>query len=125
MSVDNSTKNATTSAHTFTASDQRGLPMPDGLTGNAARGAVFYAANCVGCHGVSGGGDGPRAYFIFPRPRNFLDPATRQLLNRPKLYVGVRDGVVGKEMPAWGKVLDDQAIADVAEYVFQQFVSDP
>jgi mono/diheme cytochrome c family protein len=91
--------------------------------GDAARGALLYAENCVPCHGANGGGDGPRAYFIFPKPRNFHDPATRTYLDRGTLYNGIKYGVVGKEMPAWGKVWSDEEIADVAEYVFRQFLA--
>jgi len=43
-------------------------------------------------------------------------------MNRPRLFVGVRDGVIGKEMPAWSFVLSDQQIADVAEFVYQEFI---
>ena len=91
--------------------------------GDAARGALLYAENCVACHGANGGGDGPRAYFIFPKPRNFHDPSTRSYLDRGTLYNGIKFGVVGKEMPAWGKVWSDEQIADVAEYVYQQFLT--
>jgi mono/diheme cytochrome c family protein len=91
--------------------------------GDAARGALLYAENCVPCHGANGGGDGPRAYFIFPKPRNFHDAATRAYLDRGTLYKGIKFGVVGKEMPAWGKVWSDEEIADVAEYVFRQFLT--
>jgi len=97
-------------------------PYPDGLNGNFARGRAIYMGNCVTCHGADGAGDGPRAYFIFPRPRNFLEQATQEILNRPTLFRGIRDGVVGREMPAWGKVMDDQTIADISEYVYQQFI---
>jgi len=89
---------------------------------DAARGALLYAENCVACHGTNGGGDGPRAYFIFPRPRNFNDPATREYLTRRNLYNGIKFGVVGKEMPAWGKVLSDGQVADLTEYVYRQFI---
>jgi mono/diheme cytochrome c family protein len=78
--------------------------------------------NCVACHGAAGDGDGPRAYFIFPKPRNFLDPATQQILNRPRLFGGISDGVIGKEMPAWNKVLENQDIADIAEFVYLEFI---
>lgn len=98
------------------------LALPDGLQGNAEAGKTYYLANCVPCHGVSGGGDGPRAYFIFPRPRNFRDPASRAYFNRPTLFYGIKNGVVGKEMPAWGKVMTDQQIADIAEYVLREFI---
>ena len=91
--------------------------------GDAGRGALLYANNCVDCHGADGGGDGPRAYFIFPKPRNFHDPSTRNYLTRRNLYNGIKFGVVGKEMPAWGKVWSDEEIADVAEYVYVQFIA--
>ena len=48
--------------------------------------------------------------------------AARAGFNRPKLYRAIKDGVVGREMPAWGKVLDDQQIAHIAEYVYQAFI---
>jgi len=97
--------------------------LPGDFAGDAVNGAELYTANCAACHGLGGAGDGPRAYFIFPKPRNFHDPATRQYLTRRNLYNGIKFGVVGKEMPAWGKVWSDKEIADVAEYVYGQFVS--
>jgi mono/diheme cytochrome c family protein len=96
---------------------------PTGADGDAAQGALLYAQNCVDCHGANGGGDGPRAYFIFPKPRNFNDPATQEYLSRANLYNGIKYGVVGKEMPAWGKVLSDEQIADLTEYVYRQFIA--
>jgi mono/diheme cytochrome c family protein len=78
--------------------------------------------NCTACHGEDGDGNGPRAYFIFPKPRNFLHPASRARLDRPTLYTAIQKGVAGREMPAWGKVLTNQQIADVTEYVFQTFI---
>ncbi len=112
----------TTDARHIAFGSYHSAPMPLGLTGDPARGNAFYLSNCVECHGAAGDGAGPRAYFIFPRPRNFLDSATRQTLNRPRLFEGIKQGVVGKEMPAWEKVLDDQAIADISEYVYQAFI---
>jgi mono/diheme cytochrome c family protein len=97
-------------------------PLPDGLHGDVVAGKTFYESNCATCHGVGGAGDGPRAYFIFPKPRNFLGREARAALNRPALFRATRDGVAGREMPAWSKVLSDQEIANVSEYVFQAFI---
>jgi mono/diheme cytochrome c family protein len=97
--------------------------LPEDYAGDPGRGALLYAQNCVDCHGANGGGDGPRAYFIFPKPRNFHDPATREYLSRRNLYNGIKFGVVGKEMPAWGKVLSDSQVADLTEYVYRQFIA--
>ena len=97
-------------------------PFPNGLTGDAKAGKAFYLANCATCHGKTGDGDGPRAYFIRPSPRNFLHPSSQLTFNRPNLFHATKDGVLGREMPAWGKVLSDQQIADVSEYVLQRFI---
>jgi mono/diheme cytochrome c family protein len=100
-----------------------GLPLPNKLRGNAARGEKLYAANCVACHGANGDGQGPRAYFITPKPRNFLAADSRAALSRPVLFHSIAGGKRGTDMPAWDKVLTEQQIADVAEYVFVRFVA--
>jgi mono/diheme cytochrome c family protein len=96
--------------------------MPNNLIGDKDQGRALYLANRTACHGASGDGDGPRAYFIFPKPRNFTAASARGALNRPGLFAGIKDGIRGKEMPAWGKVMSDQQIADVAEFVFEEFI---
>lgn len=96
--------------------------MPNGLQGNRKRGGRFYASNCSTCHGIKGDGNGPRAYFINPKPRNFLAPDSRARLNRPALYYAIALGRLGSEMPAWDKVLSNQEIANVAEFVYQDFI---
>jgi len=101
------------------------LPMPLGLKGDPAKGSIFFMGNCFTCHGVDGDGNGPRAYFITPPPRNFLLEASRQRLNRPVLFDAIANGRLGTNMPAWSKVLSNQEIADVAEFVFQNFISAP
>lgn len=96
-------------------------PMPKGLKGNLQRGKTFYMNNCFTCHGVKGDGQGPRAYFINPKPRNFLS-SQASTYNRPTLFNAIAEGRNGSEMPAWNKVLNDQQIADVAEFVFRAFI---
>jgi len=98
------------------------IAMPYGLSGDPDKGKLFYDDNCATCHGVNGAGDGPRAYFIFPKPRNFLTDSSRTRLNRTILFHATKYGIRGKEMPAWGKVLDDQQIANIAEYVFTAMI---
>lgn len=97
-------------------------PMPNGLKGNAVAGERFYMANCATCHGAKGDGKGPRAYFISPKPRVFIDPTFTSGFNRPAIYAATSVGRLGTEMPAWNKVLSDQEIANVTEFVFQRFV---
>lgn len=100
------------------------LPLPKGLVGNPVKGRDFFMKNCFTCHGIKGGGNGPRAYFNIPRPRDFTSPESRQALNRPRIFDSIAEGRRGTVMPAWGKVLDDQQIADIAEFVFRAFIED-
>ena len=105
------------------APDAAALGFPNRLKGNLRRGSAFYTANCATCHGAGGDGAGPRAYFINPKPRNFIEAASAARLNRAALYSAVAEGRLGTEMPAWKQVANPQQIADVAEYVFQAFIA--
>lgn len=96
--------------------------LEKGLQGNAERGQALYLNNCAICHGEQGDGRGPRAYFINPKPRNFLHSASRVSLNRPTLQRVISKGKLRTEMPAWEKVFNAQQIADVGEYVFVTFI---
>jgi mono/diheme cytochrome c family protein len=97
--------------------------LPGGLRGDAGKGREFYRKNCYVCHGERGDGQGPRSSFIKPPPRNFLAPEARQALNRPALFQAISAGKRGTVMPAWSRVLSEQEIADVAEFVFTAFIS--
>lgn len=99
------------------------LPFPNNLVGDAGRGGEFYRRNCATCHGEKGDGNGPRAAFNRPPPRNFLGEDARRTLNRPNLLRAIAIGKPGTVMPAWSKVLTDQEMANVAEFVFQRFVA--
>ena len=89
--------------------------------GHAASGRPLYENNCSTCHGIEGNGDGPRAYFIVPKPRNFHGEEARAY-TPDTLFISVKHGVQGREMPAWGTVLTDQQVADVSQYVYETFV---
>lgn len=98
------------------------LPLPGKLKGNSDRGAALYMSNCATCHGETGDGRGPRAYFINPKPRDFLHTSSRAMFNRPNLYLAISKGKLRTEMPAWDKVFNEQQLADVSEYVFNKFI---
>lgn len=99
-----------------------GAPFPGSLQGDFDAGRDIYMRNCSACHGVRGDGLGPRSHFIQPKPRNFLHAETRAMLNRPALFRAIGVGKPGTVMPAWSKVLSAQQLADVAEFVYQDFI---
>ena len=97
-------------------------PLPFSLKGEKDKGKVFFDGNCATCHGKEGLGNGPRAYFIFPRPANFNTKRARSEFNRPHLFKIISEGLIGTVMPSWSKVLSNQEIANVAEHVFTAFI---
>lgn len=100
------------------------MPIPNGLVGNIELGKTFYMGNCFTCHGKLGNGEGPRAFFLNPKPRNFHDEYSHINLNRPTIFSVITTGKPGTVMPAWGKVLSAQEIANVTEFIFQTFVQE-
>lgn len=98
-------------------------PIVPALKGNSSNGRPLYEQNCVACHGTAGDGKGPRAAVIVPKPRSFVSVESRAAFSRPVLVLSITRGKRGTGMPAWEKVLTKQEIADVAEYVFQRFIS--
>lgn len=80
------------------------------------QGKSLYQAQCASCHGAAGGGDGPLAAALDPKPIAFTDrerAATRSLM---ALYQVVSQGVPGTSMPAFG-TLSDQDRWALAWYV--------
>ncbi len=99
-----------------------GALFPSGLEGDAAKGGVFFHANCAECHGHAGDGRGRRADMNVKKPLDFTAPKTRRAFDRARLFASISRGVPGTTMPAWSKVLSDQQIADVAEYAYRAFI---
>lgn len=97
-------------------------PLPYNLDGKMKWGQMFYENNCADCHGLSGEGNGKRASFIFPKPRNFRHPASRHKYNRQKLFDVIAHGSHSSEMASWNNVLTYQEVGHIAEYVFQTFI---
>jgi cytochrome c oxidase cbb3-type subunit 2/cytochrome c oxidase cbb3-type subunit I/II len=67
---------------------------------NVLLGKAVFARDCAGCHGAAGGGDGPAADSLLPRPRDlgsalFSDRALSEFL---------WSGVAGSSMPGWSEL---------------------
>jgi len=123
MAVLHGQTEAVDNTHRSVIGHEASKKLPTELSGDAVTGKAYFIQNCTACHGINGDGNGPRAYFIFPKPRNFQDPEFHKQLSRPQLFNAIKNGVLGREMPAWGKVLSDQQIMDITEYMFQTFLS--
>jgi high-affinity iron transporter len=82
---------------------------------SVARGALVYRANCAGCHGSVGRGDGPLGRGLEPAPANLADRSALQDRSPLDYYRRITIGVVGTAMPAFESRLpaDDRWAAAV------------
>ena len=89
--------------------------------GDPKAGKAKYDANCVGCHGASGKGDGPAAAALNPKPQDHTDGKVMNALSDKYLFDIIKDGGAAMKkapfMPASGKKLSDEEISDVVAYI--------
>jgi mono/diheme cytochrome c family protein len=70
--------------------------------------AEQYGQLCARCHGGKGGGDGPVADALLPRPRLFTNAKFFNWMPEERAHHAIREGVPGTAMPAFGKILDQK-----------------
>ena len=89
--------------------------------GDPKAGKVKYDANCVGCHGATGKGDGAAAAALNPKPQDHTDGKVMNALTDKYLFDIIKDGGAAMKkaafMPASNKKLSDQEISDVVAYI--------
>lgn len=89
--------------------------------GDANAGKAKYESLCAGCHGKTGKGDGPAAASLNPKPQDHSDGKIMNSLSDQYLSDIIKNGGAGMKksplMPAWGKTLKDQEVADVIAYI--------
>jgi cbb3-type cytochrome oxidase cytochrome c subunit/cytochrome c1 len=83
-------------------------------------GEQVYTANCVQCHGATGGGDGWASAQLTIAPTSFK--AQRPTLSRS--LRALREGVRGTRMASWTARLSEPEIVAVASYVRELFEPD-
>ncbi len=93
-------------------------------------GLELYGAHCAVCHGSDGSGDGPAAYLLFPKPRDFTRAyfkirSTRSgsLPTDEDLYQTVTSGMPGSAMPSfkWLSEADRHALVRVVKSFSKDF----
>jgi len=71
------------------------------VTPSLSRGAEIYQANCAGCHGAVGRGDGAMAAGLTPPPANLADGAALRNASPLDYFRRISIGTVGTAMPAF------------------------
>lgn len=93
----------------------------DDKKADPAAGKAKYETLCVGCHGISGKGDGPAAAALNPKPRNYTDKKYMGTMKDEDIFKITKEGgaAVKKSplMPAWGAALSDDDIRNITAYI--------
>ena len=91
------------------------------VKGDAKAGKTKYDANCVGCHGATGKGDGAVAAALNPKPQDHTDGKAMNALTDKYLFDIIKQGGKAMQkaavMPAANKKLTDQDISDMVAYI--------
>lgn len=91
---------------------------PDDLL---AQGKMVYQKECSVCHGSEGRGDGPAAYLLFPKPRDFTtglfkirSTPSGQMPTDQDLFRTISQGMPGSAMPGFTRLSEGERWALVA-----------
>ena len=89
--------------------------------GDAKAGKTKYDANCVGCHGATGKGDGAAAAALNPKPQDHTNGKVMKALSDKYLFDIIKDGGASQKkspiMPGSGKKFSDQEVWDIVAYI--------
>ncbi len=87
----------------------------------STRGADLFRRHCRSCHGAQGRGDGSRAPFLRPRPRDLTHPETFRFRTPSEIAEVIRSGGratgLSPAMPAWAGRVDEAGIRALVEHV--------
>ncbi len=100
----------------------RGVELFEGWYPALADSAAIYRVECLHCHGVEGGGDGPSAHYLAPRPRDFRHGVFKYTAlaqparpRREDLLRTIADGLNGTSMPSYSRLAlaEQNGLADL------------
>ena len=95
-----------------------GPAQPDGGSPAAER---LYKKYCKTCHGGEGHGDGPRAMFLKPKPRNFTRTEDMKSTTEEAIYRVIAEGGaahgLSAAMPPWQSKLQQGEIRQLVALV--------
>ena len=80
------------------------VPLAPTKTPDLSRGATLYAANCAGCHGLTGDGRGPDAAKLKPAPVAFRDAGRARERSPFALYQVIGQGLDGTAMRSFSEL---------------------
>ncbi len=85
--------------------------------GGPEKGRTVYQAFCVTCHGFNGGGDGPEAAGLNPKPTNFTNQVAVANLTPQDIERAVITGKQDTAMKGFGSILTKDDIDNLFAYL--------
>lgn len=90
-----------------------------------AKGKGIYTAQCSGCHGSEGKGDGAAAAALNPKPRNFtVADGWKNGRSTAAVFKTLTEGLPGTSMPAFGSMEASERIA-ITHFVRSKMINPP
>ncbi len=96
----------------------------DSRSSGRSVGQDVFEQRCASCHGTDGRGDGPNAFFLTPKPRDFTTGTYKirttesgSIPTDEDLARTITRGLPGTAMPGWGTILHGDTLAAVIAYV--------
>ena len=86
---------------------------------NIVLGEKIYHDRCKACHGNRGDGKTFAANALYPPPKNFTAKNTKAELTRARMIRSITKGRPNTAMMPWEKVLSEQEIHSVVNYIRQ------
>lgn len=87
------------------------------------QGKKLYVNHCSGCHGMKGDGNGPAAYGLSPKPRDFSRAVFKfrsmdfgSIPTDADIERSIREGIPGTSMPSF-RLFADNDIKALAQYI--------
>lgn len=88
---------------------------PDRTLIQQLEGKSLFDRSCAACHGKTGGGDGPAAKGLKPKPASFHDSSFQTGRTDQQLTAAIQNGK--PPMPAFGKQLSPAQVASLVNYI--------
>lgn len=82
------------------------MPVAPQSPPDLARGAALFQQNCASCHGSAGGGDGPAAASLNPKPVAFTERERARARSVMALFHVISQGVPGTSMVSFSALLE-------------------
>jgi mono/diheme cytochrome c family protein len=81
------------------------------------KGMALYRGHCAACHGIDGGGNGPKAAGMTPPPTNFRNATVMHGLQDSQLERAILAGKPGTAMKGYGTIFNGQDVAALVKYL--------